>query len=31
MVGLMPFGEAAWVCEQVYNTQLADQRPPSRR
>jgi chemosensory pili system protein ChpA (sensor histidine kinase/response regulator) len=27
MVGLMPFGEAAWSGEQVFNTQLADQRP----
>jgi chemosensory pili system protein ChpA (sensor histidine kinase/response regulator) len=26
MVGLKDFGEAAWVCEQIYNTQLADQR-----
>ena len=24
MVGLKDFGEAAWACEQVYNTQLAD-------
>ena len=26
MVGLASFGEAAWACEQVYNTQLAEQR-----
>ena len=26
MVGLKEFGEAAWACEQVYNTQLADIR-----
>ena len=26
MVGLNAFGEAAWTCEQVFNTQLADQR-----
>ena len=26
MVGLGDFGEAAWVCEQLYNTRLADQR-----
>ncbi len=26
MVGLNAFGEAAWACEQVFNTQLADQR-----
>lgn len=26
MVGLKEFGEAAWSCEQVYNTQLADNR-----
>ncbi len=26
MVGLKSFGEAAWSCEQIYNTQLADQR-----
>jgi chemosensory pili system protein ChpA (sensor histidine kinase/response regulator) len=24
MVGLKEFGEAAWVCEQVYNAQLAE-------
>ena len=24
MVGLMPFGEAAWSCEQLYNVRLAD-------
>ena len=30
MVGLKEFGEAAWACEQLYNTQLADQpRRPS--
>ena len=26
MVGLKEFGEAAWACEQLYNTHLADQR-----
>ena len=26
MVGLKAFGEAAWSCEQVFNTQLAEQR-----
>ena len=26
MVGLKAFGEAAWACEQVYNSQLAEQR-----
>ncbi len=26
MVGLKSFGEAAWACEQLYNTQLAEQR-----
>ena len=26
MVGLKSFGEAAWACEQVFNTQLAEQR-----
>jgi chemosensory pili system protein ChpA (sensor histidine kinase/response regulator) len=26
MVGLKEFGEAAWACEQLYNTQLADHR-----
>ena len=25
MVGLKSFGEAAWACEQVFNTQLAEQ------
>ncbi|MES2227634.1 MAG: Hpt domain-containing protein [Pseudomonadota bacterium] len=25
MVGLKDFGEAAWACEQLYNTHLADQ------
>jgi len=25
MVGLKDFGEAAWSCEQIYNTQLASQ------
>ena len=24
MVGLLPFGEAAWACEQLYNTCLAE-------
>ena len=24
MVGLKEFGEAAWACEQIYNSQLAD-------
>ena len=27
MVGLKDFGEAAWNCERVYNTQLAGQGP----
>lgn len=27
MVGLRAFGEAAWVCEQAFNTRLAEQRP----
>jgi chemosensory pili system protein ChpA (sensor histidine kinase/response regulator) len=27
MVGLKEFGEAAWACEQIYNTQLADHQP----
>ena len=26
MVGLNDFGDAAWVCEQVYNTRIAEQR-----
>ena len=26
MVGLKDFGEAAWACEQLYNTRLAEQR-----
>jgi chemosensory pili system protein ChpA (sensor histidine kinase/response regulator) len=26
MVGLKEFGEAAWACEQIYNSQLAEQR-----
>jgi chemosensory pili system protein ChpA (sensor histidine kinase/response regulator) len=26
MVGLKEFGEAGWICEQVYNTWLADQK-----
>jgi chemosensory pili system protein ChpA (sensor histidine kinase/response regulator) len=26
MVGLTDFGEAAWACEQLYNTRLADQQ-----
>src|SRR5204862_4660939 len=26
MVGLKSFGEEAWACEQVFNTQLAEQR-----
>ncbi len=26
MVGLKEFGEAAWACEQLYNTQLAESR-----
>lgn len=29
MVGLNDFGEAAWACEQLYNTWLADQKPAS--
>jgi chemosensory pili system protein ChpA (sensor histidine kinase/response regulator) len=27
MVGLSAFGEAAWACEQLYNTRLADGQP----
>ncbi len=27
MVGLTEFGDAAWVCEQLYNTRLSDQHP----
>ncbi len=27
MVGLKKFGDAAWACEQLYNTSLADQQP----
>ena len=27
MVGLTDFGDAAWVCEQLYNTRLSEQRP----
>ena len=27
MVGLAEFGDAAWVCEQLYNSRLADQHP----
>jgi chemosensory pili system protein ChpA (sensor histidine kinase/response regulator) len=27
MVGLKDFGEGAWICERIYNTQLADQQP----
>jgi chemosensory pili system protein ChpA (sensor histidine kinase/response regulator) len=27
MVGLKAFGDAAWACEQLYNTRLADQHP----
>ncbi|HJW10407.1 MAG TPA: Hpt domain-containing protein, partial [Albitalea sp.] len=27
MVGLKKFGDAAWACEQLYNTRLADQQP----
>ena len=26
MVGLTDFGEAAWICEQLYNAHLAEQR-----
>ncbi|HEX6708409.1 MAG TPA: Hpt domain-containing protein [Albitalea sp.] len=26
MVGLKAFGDAAWACEQLYNTRLADQQ-----
>lgn len=29
MVGLKDFGEAAWACEQLYNTWLADGKPAS--
>jgi chemosensory pili system protein ChpA (sensor histidine kinase/response regulator) len=27
MVGLKAFGDAAWVCEQLFNAHLAEQRP----
>lgn len=27
MVGLTDFGDAAWVCEQLYNTLLSEQKP----
>ena len=27
MVGLKDFGDAAWACEQLYNTRMAEQRP----
>lgn len=27
MVGLKEFGDAAWICEQVYNSWLAEQKP----
>jgi len=27
MVGLLPFGDAAWSCEQLYNARLADHAP----
>ncbi|MES2889306.1 MAG: Hpt domain-containing protein [Pseudomonadota bacterium] len=27
MVGMNVFGEAAWVCEQLYNGRLGDQKP----
>ncbi len=27
MVGLAEFGEAAWACEQLFNTLLSEQRP----
>ncbi len=27
MVGLKDFGEGAWICERIYNTQLAGQGP----
>jgi chemosensory pili system protein ChpA (sensor histidine kinase/response regulator) len=27
MVGLKEFGDAAWACEQVYNSHLAEQQP----
>ena len=30
MVGLKDFGEAAWACEQLYNTHLADQTAASQ-
>ncbi len=29
MVGLKGFGDAAWSCEQLYNTWLAEQQPAS--
>jgi len=31
MVGLKDFGEAAWSCEQLYNTHLADQSAAAPR
>jgi chemosensory pili system protein ChpA (sensor histidine kinase/response regulator) len=27
MVGLTDFGEAGWICEQLYNARLAEQQP----
>ncbi len=30
MVGLKDFGEAAWICEKLYNTSLAEQRAAGR-
>ena len=30
MVGLKEFGDAAWICEQLYNTHLAEQRGGAR-
>ncbi|MFZ2648843.1 MAG: Hpt domain-containing protein, partial [Burkholderiaceae bacterium] len=30
MVGLKDFGEAAWTCEKLYNTSLAEQREADR-
>ncbi len=30
MVGMKDFGEAAWICEKLYNTHLAEQRAADR-
>ncbi len=31
MVGLKDFGDAGWICEQIYNTQLAEPHPADER